>query len=67
VTNRVVFGYRPRGGGAADGGRAEGEMAGPEEEEATGEARDVMMPGAEITTMTATENETEPGTLATID
>jgi len=68
-TNRVVLGHRPRGGGAADGGRAEGEgeMADAEEEEATGEARDVMMTEAEIATTTATETETEVGALATND
>jgi hypothetical protein len=69
VTNRVVLGHRPRGGGAADGGRAEGEreMADAEEEEATGEARDVKMTEAEIATTTATETETEAGALATHD
>jgi len=40
-------------------------MADVEEEEATGEARDVMMTEAEIETMTATETETEAGALAT--
>jgi len=40
-TNRVVLGHRPRGGGASDGGREE--KADAEEEEATGEGRDVMM------------------------
>jgi hypothetical protein len=36
-----------------------------EEEEATGEARDVMMTEAEIATATATETEPEVGSLAT--
>jgi len=66
-TNRVVLGHRPRGGGAADGGRAEEEMADAEEEEATGEARNVMMTEAQIASMTATETETEAGALATND
>ena len=43
------------GGLAADGGREE--KADPEQEEATGEARDVMMTEAEIATMTVTETE----------
>jgi len=59
--NRVVLGRRPRGGGAADGGREE--MADAEVEETTGKARDVMMTEAEIATTTATE--TEAGALAT--
>jgi len=62
-TNSVVLGSRPRGGGAADGGREE--KADAEKEEATGEARDVMMTEAEIATTTATE--TEAGALATND
>jgi len=62
-TNREVLGYQPRGGGAADGGKEE--KADAEEEEATGEARDVTMTEAEIVTTTATE--TEAGTLATND
>jgi hypothetical protein len=62
-TNRVVLGSRPRGGGAADCGTEE--KADAEEEEATGEARDVMMTEAEIATTTATKTET--GALATND
>jgi len=62
-TNRVVLGHRPRGGGAADGGREE--KADAEGEEAMGEARDVMMTEPEIATTTATE--TEAGALATND
>jgi len=64
-TNRVVLGYKQRGGGAAGGGREEGEMADAEEEEATGKARDVMMTEAKIATTTATEPEAEA--LATND
>jgi len=58
--NRVVLGYHPRGGGATD--RGQEEKADAEEEEATGEARDVMITEAEIATTTATE--TEEGALA---
>jgi hypothetical protein len=69
-TNRVVLGLRPRGA-AADGGSEEEEMADVEEEEATGEARDVTMTETEIeiatTTATETETETEAGALATND
>ena len=42
-------------------------MADGEEEEATGEAGDVMMTEPEIATRTATETETEAGALATND
>jgi len=66
-TNRVVLGRRPMGGGAGDGGRAEGEIADAEEVDATGEARDVMITEAEIACTTATETETEAGALATND
>jgi hypothetical protein len=62
---RVVLCHRPRGGGAADGGRAEGDVADAEEEEATGEARDIIMTKAEIATTPVTETETEAGALAT--
>jgi hypothetical protein len=62
-TNRVVLGHRLRGAGAADGGREEKTDA--EEEEATGQAREVMMTEAEIATTTVTE--TEAGSLATND
>ena len=56
-------------GAAADGVSEEEEMADVEEEEATGEARDVMMTETEIAYMTATDTdtETEAGALATID
>ena len=63
----MVLGHRPREGGAADGGSAEGEMADAEEEEATGDARDVMMTEPKIATTTATKTETEAGDLATND
>jgi len=62
-TNRVVLGHRPRERGAADGGREE--KADSEEEEATGEARNVMMTEAEIDAPTATG--TEAGALAPND
>jgi hypothetical protein len=71
VTNRVVIGCRPRGGEAADGGSEEEEMADVQGEEATGEARDVVMTETEAATMAATatetETETEVGALATND
>jgi len=66
-TNSMLDGHRPRGGEAADGGRAEGEMADAVEDEATGEARDVMITKAVIMTRTATETETKGGALATND
>jgi hypothetical protein len=70
-TNRVVFGRRPRGGAAADGGSEEEEMADVQGEEATGEARDVLMTETETATSAATatetETETEAGALATND
>ena len=62
-TDSVVLGQRPNGGGAADGGRQE--KADAEEEEATGEARHVMMTEAEIAATTVTD--TEAGALATND
>jgi len=69
-TTRVVLGLRARGG-AADRGSEEEEMEDVEEEEATGEARDVMMTETETeivtTTATETETETEAGPLATND
>jgi hypothetical protein len=67
--NRVVLGRRPRGGAAADGGSEEEEMADVQEEEAAGEARDVVMSGTETATTAATETETETevGALATND
>jgi len=42
-------------------------MADAEEEEATGDARDVMMTEPKIATTTATKTETEAGDLATND
>jgi hypothetical protein len=70
-TNRVVLGHRPRGGAAADGGSEEEEMADAQGEEATGEARDVVMTDTETATTAATatetETETEAGALATND
>ena len=60
-TNRVALVHRPRGGGAADGGREE--KADGDQEESMREARDVMMSEARIATTTATE--TEAGALAT--
>jgi phage FluMu protein Com len=70
-THRVVLGCRPRGGAAADGGSEEEERADVQGEEATGEARDVMMTETETATMAATatetETETESGALATND
>jgi hypothetical protein len=62
-TNRVVLGPRATGEGAAEGGREEKAVA--EEEEVTGEAGDVMMTEAKISTTTVTE--TEAGALATND
>jgi hypothetical protein len=61
--NRVVLGQRPRGAGTADGGREE--KADGEQEEATVEARDLMITEAEIATTTATTIEAEA--LATND
>jgi hypothetical protein len=66
-TNRVVLGHRRRGGAAADGRRAEGEMAEVEEEGAPGEARNVLMTEAVIVTTTPTVSEVEAGALATND
>ena len=70
-TNRVVLGRRPRGGAAADGGSEEEEMADAQGEEATGEARDMVMTETETATTavtaTETETETEAGALATND
>jgi len=65
--NRVVLGRRPRQGAAADGGSEEQEMAEVEEEEAAGEARDVVMTETETVTTAATETETEAGALTTND
>jgi len=69
--NRVVLGRRPRGGAAADGGREAEEMADVQGEEATGEARDVVMTETETATTAATatktHTETEAGALATND
>jgi hypothetical protein len=47
--------------------RAVREMADAEEEEATGEARDVVMTEAKIATTTTIETETEVGAQATND
>jgi hypothetical protein len=72
-TNRVVFGRRPRGGAAGRGGSEEeqmaDEMADVQEDEAAGEARDIVMTRTETATMAATETETEGevGALATND
>jgi hypothetical protein len=70
-TNRVVLGHRPSGGAAADGRSEEEERADVQGEEATGEARDVVMTETETATTAATatetETETEPGALATND
>jgi len=69
-TNRVVLGLRSKGAAAA-GGSEEEEMADVEEEEATGEPRDVTMSETETkiatTTGTKTEIDTEAGALATDD
>jgi len=69
-SNRVVLGLRPRGA-AAHGGREEEEMADVEEQEVTGEGRDVMMTETEteIATTTPTDTETEiaAGALGTND
>jgi len=75
ATNRVVFGLRPRGGAAVGWGSEEEEiademaeeLAGVEEDEAAGEARNVVMTETETATTaaTATETETEEGALAT--
>jgi hypothetical protein len=68
-TNRVVLGRRPTGGAAADRGSEEEEMADVQGEEATGEARDVVMTETETATTAATatetETQTEAGVLAT--
>ena len=68
-TNRVVLGPRFRGGSAAEGGCKEEEIADVEEEEATGEARDVMMTETETETETVNTatTETEVRTLTTND
>jgi hypothetical protein len=70
-TNRVGLGHRPRGGATADGGSEGEEMADVQGEEATGEARDVVMTETETAstaaTATETETETEAGALATND
>jgi len=71
VTNSVVLGHRSRGGAVAQGGSEEEEMADEmvdvQEEEAAGEARDVVMTETGTGTTTATETETEVGALATND
>jgi hypothetical protein len=68
-TNRVVLGRRPRGGAAADVGSEEEEMTDVQGEEATGEARNVVMTETKTATTAATatetETETEAGALAT--
>jgi hypothetical protein len=61
-TITLVFCHRPRGGRAADAGR--NEKAHTEDEEATGEAHNIMMTETEITTTTATDTQAEA--LATI-
>jgi len=76
-TYRVVLGRRPRGGSAGGGGSEEeemademaNEMADVQEDEAAGEARDVVMtePGTATTAATETESESEAGALATND
>jgi hypothetical protein len=70
-TNRVVLGRVPRGGAAADGGSEEEEMTDVQGEEATGEAKEVVMTETETSTTAATasetETETEVGALATND
>jgi hypothetical protein len=72
-TNKVVLGHRPRGGAAAGGGSEEEEiaheMADVKEDEAAGEARDVVMTETETATTVATETETETeaGALAAND
>jgi len=70
-TNREVLGCRPMGGAAAEGGSEEEEMTDVQGEEATGEARDVVMTEIEgattATTATESETETEAGTLASND
>jgi len=69
-SNRVVLGPRPQG--VAEGGGDAGEMADvDEDDEAAGEAADVMMAEAEAETATRTatdtETEIETGSLATND
>jgi len=66
-TIRVALGRRPRGGAAAEGGSDEEEMADVQEEEAAGEARDIVMTETKTATTAATETETEAGALATND
>jgi hypothetical protein len=70
-TNRVVLGRRPSGAAAADEGSEDEEMTDVQGEEATGEARDVVMTETETATMATTpteaETETEAGALATKD
>jgi len=63
-TNRVVLGRRPRGGAAAEGGSEEDEMTDVQGEEATWEARDVVMTETETATMVTTATETETQTEA---
>jgi len=69
--NRGVLGLRPRGGAAADRGGEEEEMTDVQGEEATGEARGVVITetGTATTaaTVTDTETETEAGGLDTND
>jgi hypothetical protein len=68
-TKTVVLGRRPRGVPAAEKGSEVEEMTDVQGEEATGEARDVVMTETETgttpATATETETETEPGVLAT--
>jgi len=58
-TKRVVQGPRPSGGVAGAGGSDKEEMADVEKEEATGEARDVMMTETKTKIATTTATETE--------
>jgi len=66
-TNRVVLGRKPRRGAAVEGGSEEEAMADMQEEEAVGEARDIVMTEIETATTATTETETEAGSLVTND
>jgi len=65
--NRVVYCRRPRPRVAADGGSEKEERADLQQEEAVGEATDIVMTDTKTATTAATETETDVGALATID
>jgi len=65
-TNRVTLGHRHKRT-AKEEGRSEAELVDVEEEEAKGEAEDIMMTESVTTAKTETGTETETAALATTD